>query len=161
MGPGGPKWPPRGAQDSPREVRRGPGAQDGPGTFLEGPGAARERPKGPGGAQEGPERLPECENLVYVVFAPPISKSDGLASNFKRKLQPNRGFRGVDAPTPRNLRGFSHRGSTKPTPRGPQEAPRDRRDKTRVDKTRGDERRQDMRRQGKRRQDHRTPDKRR
>ena len=64
--------PPKEAQERPKR-RPGqpkreshPETQDGPGTSLE-PGAAQERPKGPGGAQEGPERLPGCENLRFLL----------------------------------------------------------------------------------------------
>ena len=74
--------------------------------------------------------------FFYEVFATPDPKSDGLAEAFKRKVQPNRGFGGVGAPKPRNLRGFYYRESTKPTLRG--------------DATREDKRRQDKRREGKR-----------
>ena len=72
-----PRRGPRGAQDSPREVRRGPGpaqespkshperpqrlmgaAQDDPGTALEGPGGARERPRSGPRDPEAPRKAP-------------------------------------------------------------------------------------------------------
>ena len=128
-----PRRGPRGAQDSPREVRRGPGpaqerpkshperpqrltgaAQDGPGTSLEGPGGARERPRSGPRDPEAPRRAqkgsPDAKTFgFYDVFAPPSPKSDGLAEVFKRNVKANRGFRGVDAPNKRNLHGFSLR----------------------------------------------------
>ena len=48
-------------------------------------------------------------------FAPPDLENVGLAEVFKRKVLPNRSFGGVEAPKPRNLRGFPYRESTKPT----------------------------------------------
>ena len=106
-----PRRGPRGAQDSPREVRRGPGpaqespkshperpqrlmgaAQDDPGTALEGPGGARERPRSGPRDPEAPRKAPRMRK----------------PSAFK----PNRCFRrGRRAQNTSCTRLFSHRAS--------------------------------------------------
>ena len=80
------------------------------------PWRGRERPRSGPRDPEAPRRTqkgsPDAKTFgSYSVLAPPSLKSDGLAEAFKRNVQPNRGFREVDVPKPRNLPGFSHRAS--------------------------------------------------
>ena len=120
-GPGRDEEHPRPAQERPKSHSERPqrltgAAQDGPGTSLVGPGAARERPRSGPRDPEAPRRAqkgsPDAKTFgSYQVFAPPSLQSDGLAEVLKRNVQPNQGFRGVDAPKTRNLQGFSHRAS--------------------------------------------------